>query len=122
MFYIITVIETLVVSIWMLLLTIITGQPSKVCVYHFTKRSEGNTLFDITDDYYIKTQQVKNVSVLCKEQIINSFVQNLQRNQKFNNVVSSIDFPLFDGKDIVGTQGYTAVLDECLQDYVKSLK
>jgi hypothetical protein len=103
----------------MILLTIITGKMSKVSLYHFDNELENNGFFDICSDKYIKTNYFSNVSDKCKYAIISDFLSNLSRNKKFTSVVSTVSFPIFDGKEIIGTQGYYPILQDCLKDYIK---
>lgn len=119
--FIYNVIQSIFLSLWMILMTIITGKLPKISLYHFDKQAEYNSPFDVCSDKYIKTNYDSNVSNKCKHVIIDEYINSLSKNKKFSSVVSTIDFPIFDGKDIIGTQGYYNIMQDCLKDYIKTL-
>lgn len=75
--FIYNVTQSILVSLWMILLTIITGKLPKVSLYHFDKRAENGGAFDICSDKYIKTNDHSNVSKECKDIIINKYINSL---------------------------------------------
>ena len=106
------VLQTVCFSIISIFLAIITGKMPKISVYHFDKRSRFNDLFYICSDTYIKTNSSKNVSDNCKMFIINEFIDYLHKQEEFKNVVSSINFPIFDGKEVIGDKGFYTTITE----------
>jgi hypothetical protein len=111
-----------IVSIHFMILTIITGKMSKISPYHFETNDHDNGVLDVCSDKYKQTHLPSNVSVACKELIINDFLTKLARYPKFDTQVGRINFPIFDGQEIIGTQGYYTVIQDCLKDYLKDLK
>lgn len=107
-------------GLWMLILTIITGKMSKISVYHFNERSHDNSFFDVCNEYYIKTNNPSMVTPKCKKQIIEDYISYLNTCKDFSNVISGIDFPIFDGVDIVGSQGHYPVMKKCLDEHIKN--
>jgi hypothetical protein len=104
--------STVISSVLFIILAIITGKMPKISVYHFDKGSHFNDLFDICSDTYIKTNSSKNVSDDCKMFIINEFIDYLHKQEEFKNVVSSINFPIFDGKEVIGDKGFYTTITE----------
>lgn len=114
--------QSIFAFIWMLILTIITGKMSKISFYHFEQQSEDINFFDLCSDKYIKTNYAANVSNGCRENIIQQFIDDLSENEKFTSVVSGVEFPIFNGKAIVGSRSYYPVLQDCLKDYMSKLE
>jgi len=102
----------------MIIITIVTGKLSRVSPYDIVHDTiEYDSVFDITSDDLIKTNYPQNVSDSCKEIIIEDFIESLSKNPKFHNPTCHTSYPIFNGKEIIGNQGYYPVLLECLEDY-----
>lgn len=117
--FIYNVTQSIFTSIWFIIMTIVTGKMVKVSPYEFDWKKEDNTFFNICNDKFIKTNYDSNVSSKCKELIISDFIEHLSRDNNFHFPTTEIDYPIFDGKDIVGTQTYYSVIQKSLKDYVR---
>jgi len=105
----------------MFILTLVTGKLSKVSPYHLDRATGNHGLTGICSDQFIKTDDVRLVSARCKRTIIQEFISELSTYDDFANVVSDIDFPLFDGKEVYGATRYNSVIQNCLNQYIKNL-
>jgi hypothetical protein len=110
--YIYNVLHTVFFSLLSIFLAIFWGKIPKISAYHFGQHSHNNGVFDITDDDYIKTSLPRNVSNDCKKLIIQEFINYLHDKEEFRNVVSDINFPIFNGKKIIGNTSSYSVITE----------
>lgn len=119
--FIYNVLQSIFNLFWMILLTIITGKMSKISPYHFDRGLHDNGFFNICSDEFIKTNHPKNVSPYCKKLIIEKFLdEGLSKNKQFLNVTTTVSFPIFDGKEITGSMGCYSVIQNCIEEYIKS--
>lgn len=100
-------------------MTIITGKMVKVSPYEFDGQKEDNTFFNICNDKLTKTNYPSNVSKNCKEIIIADFIDHLSRDTNFHYPTTKIEYPVFDGKEIIGIQTYYSVIQKSLKDYIR---
>lgn len=86
------------------------GKLPKVSMYHLIKRS-----YDSKDVYNNKNCQVKtsdDVPNHVKSYIINDYIDELFKDDRFKNNILSVNIPIFDGKEVVGNQGVLSILNE----------
>ena len=105
-------------SIWFILMSIITGKISKVSIYHMGKF--GISPFDVCSEKYIKIENSDFVDSYTKEEIIRKFINHLSKDEKFSNVVDGIDFPIFDGVEITGSTNFNDVISKSLNEFIKN--
>lgn len=117
--FIYNVVQTVLISMWYTIMTIITGKMVKVSIYHFDSKKDDNTLFNVCNDKFKKTNYASNVSSECKKTIINNFIEHLVKDENFHNPLSDIEFPIFDGKEIIGNDSYLNVIQTSLDDFIK---
>ena len=60
------------------------------------------------------------VTPKCKKQIIEDYMSYLNSCRDFTNVINQVNFPIFDGVDIVGSQGHYPVMKKCLDEHIKN--
>lgn len=117
--YLGNVIGTIGISLFTIIMTIITGKLSKISNYHLIHDSiECDGPLDICSDKLIKTNFSSNVSINCQKSIIMDFIDSLNKNQRFKNPTSQVKYPIFNGQSLIGTQGYYPVLLKCLDEYI----
>jgi len=104
------VFQTIGFSMFSISLSIVYGKMPKISAYHFNTSSQDNGVFDITNDKYIKTNSPDNVSGNCKRIIINEFINHLYSTNEFSNVIEDVEFPVFDGKEVVGNINFFTVV------------
>jgi hypothetical protein len=120
--FIYNVTQSIFTSIWFIIMTIMTGKMVKVSPYSFDNQTEGNSFFNICSDRFKKTNYPSNVSDKCKELIISDFIHHLSGDSKFTAPTSSVEYPIFDGKEFIGTQSWHSVMKNSLSDYVRKTK
>ena len=116
--FIYNIIQSIVYSIWIIIMTIITGKMIKVSPYHFDKQSDNNGFFDICRDKYIKINHPSNVSDSCKKIIIADFIDYINRDEYFYSNANNTDFPIFSGSKIVRRIGIKEAMRNGLNNYI----
>lgn len=88
------------------------GKLPKVSMYHWVKHAGIYKNKDVFEDENIQVFKEEQVPTHIKERIINTYIDELFRNESFKANVSSIDIPIFDGKDIIGNCGINPILQQ----------
>ena len=120
--YVYVVVSSIFTLCWFLILTIITGKRVNVSPSIFLNFSEDTSTWDICSDKYQKINNPDNVSLRCKELIIDDFISHLTDDLNFHNPTSLVNYPIFDGIEIIGTRGYYSVIEKSLNNYIKEKK
>jgi hypothetical protein len=95
------------------------GKLPKVSMYHWVKHAGIYKNKDVFEDINIQVFKEEQVPIHIKESIIDSYIDELYDNESFNANVSSINIPIFDGKDIIGNKGINYVLQEVKFKFLK---
>lgn len=115
---------TIAYSIWSILLSIITGKMPKISVYH--SQNDGvsfeQTPINICSDKFKKVYRKDVVDDYTKQSIIEDFLSHLLNDKKFINPVNEVSFPIFDGKNLIGDQSVSFIIEESLKDYIQKIK
>lgn len=106
-----------IVSIVML---IITGRIPRVSAYHI--HSDNYSLLGICDPKNEKVFSPEYVDDTLKEELIKKFIDHLMNDPNFINPVSEINFPYFDGKEIIGTNSCYSVILNSLNKYLNDYR
>ena len=88
------------------------GKLPKVSLYHWTNKSTLYTTKDMYNDINCQVISVDDVPTKIKQKIIEKYIDSLYENDIFASNIQSIDIPIFDGKEIVGTQGIYEILNQ----------
>jgi len=87
------------------------GRLPKVSIYHLYKY---NSLYEdkhrIFNDEKYQVTSVTDVSEGVKQRIIDAYIDALYQDETFKNNVASVNIPLFNGKEIIGSQSLRGVL------------
>jgi hypothetical protein len=105
-------------GVYSLILTIVTGKKVKISHYHFEEHLDGNNLINLCSDKFIKTQYASNVSIQAKRVILQDFISHLEKDNDITSITDDIPFPIFNGKEVIGSRGLSPVLHESLQNYL----
>ena len=92
------------------------GKLPKVSFYHWTFNRSLYTTKDIYNDVNCQCISVTDVPTRVKQKIIENYIDSLFDNDKFRNNVASIDIPMFDGKDIMGSESIVNVLNKVKEE------
>ena len=104
------IIQSTFLSLYFIIMTIITGKLPKISLYHFDSSFKGHNGFNICSDKFIKENIPSEVSNEAKHKIIEDFIFSLAKEEQFHNIMCDIEFPLFNGKEVYGTTYYTNTL------------
>ena len=111
----------IVVTIWanlfLTILSIITGKMPKVSVYDYVNDTFDCGAFGACNDKFLTVNRVDKIHKDCQKRIIQEFLTYLQGDENFKNPISDVDFPIFDGKEIIGTQSCYTVIQKSLTEY-----
>lgn len=104
-------------SLFDLLFILWYGKLPKVSIYHrYIKYTYG-----VGEVFNNENAQVKNVSDVpkhIKDNIVQCYINELYSSNKFIANISSIDIPIFDGKDIMGSESVITLLMETKEKYL----
>ena len=109
--------SALVTGIWFFILTVFTGKLPKISYYHFDHQTFNNSFFDVCSDKYKVINRNDMVHEDCQKRIIKDFLLYLQSDKNFKNPISEVDFPIFDGKHIMGSTNINGVMQKSLIEY-----
>lgn len=108
---------TFAYSFWSIIMTIITGKMTKISPYHMDHHSFDCSPISICSDKYIKTNRPSLVSDEAKLRIIQDYIDNLASDPKFRHIMAEVDFPIFDGKEIIGSSNFHSEVMSHLKTY-----
>ena len=97
------------------------GKLPKVSLYHWAVNGCLFTTKGIYNDVNHQVFNVKCVPSRVKEQIIEDYIDELYKNKMFQGNIQSLVIPLFDGKDIYGTQSVIQIFSDVKHSYLKSV-
>jgi hypothetical protein len=107
-------------SCWSFVMTVITGRLATISPHKLIEDGDAYS-WNLCSEKHIKAQYIADVDVRVKEQIIRKFVAHLGDSQ-FDVVIKDVSFPIFDGKDVIGEQGYYPVLNKEIDNFIKEQK
>jgi hypothetical protein len=100
-----------------LFLIIWYGKLPKVSIYHRCVKST-YYIWNVFNDENSQVRSVLDVPKHVKDDIVQSYINELYSNNKFIANISALDIPIFDGKDIMGSESVINLLIEAKISYL----
>jgi len=88
------------------------GKLPKVSTYHRVTRQDFYSLKSIYNDINAQVLKTDDVPTHIKDKVIEEYLDALMQDIVFRSNVLSIDIPMFDGKEVIGTSGIYPLLNE----------
>lgn len=120
--YVYNTLSSIFTLCWFLIMTIITGKRVNVSPRNFLNFSEDTSTWDICSDKYQKINNPNNVSLRCKELIIDDFLEHLTSDPSFHGPTCLVNYPIFNGTEVIGIQSYNSVIEKSLKNYLREKK